>query len=79
MYKYFDAGSLMVILITFVLFVLALFTQGFTHDLFLEAGVFLVSVKLIIMAYRNNVNNRLLVKELTEIKEYLRGKEKTDE
>ena len=79
MYKYFDAGSLMVILITFVLFVLALFTQGFTHDLFLEAGVFLVSVKLIIMSYRNNVSNHLLVKELTEIKEYLRGKEKRDE
>lgn len=79
MYKYFDAGSLMVILITFVLFVLALLTQGFTHDLFLEAGVFLVSVKLIIMAYRNNVSNHLLVKELTEIKEYLRGKEKRDE
>ena len=79
MYKYFDAGSLMVILITFVLFVLALFTQGFTHDLFLEAGVFLVSVKLIIMAYWNNVNNYLLVKELTETKEYLRGKEKRDE
>ena len=79
MYKYFDAGSLIVILITFILFVLALFTQGFTHDLFLEAGVFLVSVKLIIMAYRNNVNNSLLAKELTEIKEYLRGKEKRDE
>ena len=79
MYKYFDAGSLIVILITFVLFVLALFTQGFTHDLFLEAGVFLVSVKLIIMAYRNSVNNTLLAKELTEIKEYLRGKEKRDE
>jgi len=79
MYKYFDAGSLIVILITFVLFVLALFTQGFTHDLFLEAGVFLVSVKLIIMAYRNNVNSSMLAKELTEIKEYLRGKEKRDE
>ena len=79
MYKHFDKGSLIVILITFVLFALALFTQGFTHDLFLEAGVFLVSVKLIIMAYQNNMNNRLLAKELTEIKEYLRGKEKTDE
>lgn len=79
MYKYFDAGSLIVILITFILFVLALFTQGFTHDLFLEAGIFLVSVKLIIMAYRNNVNSSMLAKELTEIKEYLRGKEKRDE
>jgi hypothetical protein len=79
MYKYFDAGSLIVILITFVLFVLALFTKGFTHDLLLEAGVFLVSVKLIIMAYRNNVNNQVLARELSEIKATLRGKEKKDE
>ena len=79
MFKHFDLGSLIVILTTFVLFVLALFTQGFTHDLFLEAGVFLVSVKLIIMAYRNNVNNQVIAKDLSEIKATLRGKEKTDE
>ena len=29
--------------------------RDYHHDLFLEAGVFLVSVKLIIMAYRNSV------------------------
>ncbi len=68
MHKHFDTGSLIVILTTFVLFVLALFTKGFTHDLLLEAGVFLVSVKLIIMAYRNNVNNQMLAKQLSEIK-----------
>ena len=50
MLKHFDVGSVFVIIITFVLFALALFTKGFTHDLLLEAGVFLVSVKLIIMA-----------------------------
>jgi len=33
----------------------ALFTKGFTHDILLEAGVLLVSVKLIIMAYKNSV------------------------
>jgi hypothetical protein len=48
--KRFDPGSLLVIVITFILFVAALFTKGFTHDLLLEAGVFLVSVKLIIMS-----------------------------
>lgn len=79
MYKHFDAGSLTVILITFVLFILALFTKGFTHDLLLEAGVFLVSVKLIIMAYRNNVDNQMIVRELVEIKSYLQGKERTHE
>jgi len=50
---HFDTGSLIVIAITFVLFVAALFTKGFTHELLLEAGVFLISVKLILMVYKN--------------------------
>jgi len=69
MKKHFDAGSMIVIVITFVLFILALFTKGFTHDLLLEAGVFLVSVKLIMMAYKNSVNVESFRKELREIKE----------
>ena len=79
MFKHFDLGSLIVIMITFVLFALALFTKGFTHDLLLEAGVFLVSVKLIIMAYRNTMNNQRMARELAEIKTYLQGKEKIHE
>ena len=51
--KHFDLGSLLVIVVTFILFVSAVFTQGFTHDVLLEAAIFLVSVKLIIMAYKN--------------------------
>jgi hypothetical protein len=31
------------------LFVAALFTKGLNHDLFLESGVFLVSVKIIVI------------------------------
>jgi hypothetical protein len=54
MNKFIDRGSLLVATITFGLFIAALFTKGLSHDLFLEAGVFLVSVKLIIMAYRNS-------------------------
>ena len=53
MKEHFEPGTLIVIVITFVLFVLALLTKGFTHDLLLEAGIFLVSVKLILMAYKN--------------------------
>jgi hypothetical protein len=55
MKKHIDAGSLVIALITLVLFVAALFSKGISHDLFLEAGVFLVSVKIIIMAYKNSV------------------------
>ncbi|MBW2173246.1 MAG: hypothetical protein JRF64_01110 [Deltaproteobacteria bacterium] len=46
----FDLPSFVVVLLTFILFVMALFVKGFTHDLLLEAGVFLVSVKLIMMS-----------------------------
>lgn len=54
-YKVLDSGTLTVIIVTFVLFVLSLFTKGLTHDLLLESGVFLVSVKLILLAYKSNV------------------------
>ncbi len=52
--KYLGPGAAFVIITTLVLFVAALFVKGFTHDLLLEAAVFLVSVKLIIMTYRNS-------------------------
>ncbi len=65
---YFDAGSLLIIVITFALFVTALYFTGFTHDLLLEAGVFLVSVKLIIMSYKSKVASDDLHKELAEIR-----------
>jgi hypothetical protein len=62
-----DYGSLAVMAITLVLFIGAVFTKGFTHDLLLEAGVFLVSVKLIIMAYKNKVSNDAVLKQLVDI------------
>lgn len=66
--KHFDTSSLVVIIITFVLFVLALFFTGFTHALLLEVGVFLVSVKLIMMAYTTSVRTEQIKAELREIK-----------
>jgi hypothetical protein len=70
--KHFDTGSIIIIIITFVLFVMALFFTGFTHDLLLEAGVFLVSVKLIVMAYKASVASEKIHSELKEIKEILK-------
>ena len=72
MNKYLDAGSLAVIIITMVFFIFALFTKGITQDLLLEAGVFLVSIKLIIMGYKNSVYIRELQQELSDIKNLLR-------
>jgi len=65
--RYFDRASLVVMLVTLVLFVAALFVGGFTHNLLLEAGVFLVSVKLIIAAYKSGVATEELKRKLEEI------------
>jgi hypothetical protein len=64
---YLDFGSIAVMVITLILFISALFVKGLTHDLFLEAGVFLVSAKIIIMAYRSNVATNRVEKKLDEV------------
>lgn len=66
--RYFDAGSLLTIVMTLLLFIAALYFTGFTHDLLLKAGVFLVSVKLILMSYKNKVASDDLHKELAGIR-----------
>ncbi len=66
--KHLDLGSILIIIITFVLFVLALIFTGLTHDILLEAGVFLVSAKLIIMAYKASKHSIKIELELQEIK-----------
>jgi len=73
MRKHFDTASLLVIIVTFTLFIVALFTKGFTQDLLLESGIFLVSVKLIMMSYRNSVYIKSIEDELKEIKGLLRS------
>ena len=70
--KHIDGGSLVVILVTLVLFVAALFEKGFSHDMLLEAGVFLVSVKLIIISYKSARLSTELKERLDEIHGALR-------
>ncbi len=67
MRKHFDKFSVLVIALTLVLFAAALFVRGFTHDALLEAGVFLVSVKLIHLAYKASVLNETTHRKLDEI------------
>jgi hypothetical protein len=74
MTKYFDTGTIFVIIVTGLLFTVALFVKGFTHELLLEAGVLMVSIKLIMMAYRNSLNFDELKKELHDIKTLLKEK-----
>jgi hypothetical protein len=66
--KHIDPASVVVILLTLVLFLAALVVKGPGHDLLLEAGVFLVSVKLIIMAYKSSVAVQAMVRELVAIR-----------
>lgn len=71
MKKYLSFTDLSVIIVTFFLFAIALFTKGLTHDLLLEAGVLLVSIKIIMMSYKNIISNKLIMRELDEIKKTL--------
>lgn len=63
-----DPWSILVILITFFLFCLALFLKGFSHDCLLECAVFLVSLKLILM---NRKQSKLGTKMETRLEEIL--------
>ena len=63
--------------LTLVLFVVALFAKGLTHDLLLEAGVFLVSVKLILAAYKNSVSNQRVLALLKEIRDSIGSTERS--
>jgi hypothetical protein len=62
-----DNWSVIVMGVTLILFVVALFITGFTHDLLLETGVFLVSVKLILMSYKNGAQGEELNDRLSQI------------
>ncbi|HSQ30771.1 MAG TPA: hypothetical protein VLN49_13025 [Gemmatimonadaceae bacterium] len=68
-----DIGTLATIILTLVLFIAALFVKGLTHDLLLEAGVFLVSVKLVLMSYKSGVAADAIRSELTAIRSTLQA------
>lgn len=71
MSKYLDFGSQVVLVLTLVLFLVALFLKGFTHELLLETGVFLVSVKLILLSCKNSISARLTDERLAQLQEIL--------
>ena len=65
--KQFDPWSVVVIALTLVLFIASVFVTGFSHDLLLESGVFLVSVKLILMAQKNTAFAQVTDQRLQDI------------
>jgi succinate-acetate transporter protein len=66
-----DPWSAVVIFVTFGLFVFAIFLKGLKHDVLLEAGVFLVSLKLILLARGNAQTEKRLEQRLIEIQNTL--------
>lgn len=74
MRKYLSTIDLIVIIFTFLLFTIALFVKGLTHDILVEAGVLLVSIKIIVMNYRITVSNKAILEKLDEIRETMREK-----
>jgi hypothetical protein len=74
-FKATDPWTPIVLVLSFGLFGLAVVLKGITHDLLLEAGVFLVSAKLILMAKKNTETANRVEQHLTEIKELLAARE----
>ncbi len=70
--KRMDGASLAIVVVTFVLFALSLVVNGLGHNILLEAGVFLVSVKLIMMAHKNAVHTERIEGRLDRIVDELR-------
>ena len=62
-----DPWSTVVIALTLLLFFISVFVKGFTHELLLEAGVFMVSIKLILMAQKNSLSAKLTGERLDRI------------
>ncbi|MBN1118665.1 MAG: hypothetical protein JXA77_15750 [Bacteroidales bacterium] len=72
MKKNLHLGNAITIALTFILFTIALFTTGFTKDLLLEAGVLLVSVKIILMGAANRSSIKEILRKLDEINENIK-------
>jgi len=70
--RHLDRASSAVIFLTLVLFVAALLVKGFTHDLFLETGVLLVSVKLILNTYHMEEHTRRLEERIDDVLSLMR-------
>ena len=65
-------GSMAIIFITFTLFVVSLFQKGLSHEILIDTGIFLVSVKLIVMSFKNNLYMKDLNQQLEEIKKLIK-------
>ena len=70
-----DPWSIVVIVLTIALFILALFVKGFTKGLLVECGVLMVSIKLILMAKKTAEIEQNLEQRLDRIEKLLSEEE----
>ncbi len=76
MKKLLDTGNLIVVVLTIILFIVAIFLKGFTKDLLLEAGVLLVSIKLIFFANKQIIFDREVMSRFDELKKEIENLKK---
>ena len=55
-----DLASTVSLTITVILFIIAIFAKGFTHEILLEAGVFLISVKLVLASSKAELTSKII-------------------
>ena len=68
-----DPSSIVVIVLTVALFILALFVKGFTKGMLVECAVLMVSIKLILMAKKTAEVEQNLDQRLDRIEKMLAG------
>jgi hypothetical protein len=69
--KWINVASLATLVLTVVLFIVAIFEKGMTHDLLLEAGVFLISIKLVLSTQKSETLLKSLQEQLDSIERKL--------
>lgn len=70
-----NTGDIIIIAITFILFFVALFVKGLTKDILLEAGVLLVSIKIIMMARKQSSVNQEVNDKLDKLLDESKNKD----
>ena len=75
--RFLNVASSGTILITLVLFTIALFKHGLTEKLLLESGVFLVSVKLVLTSTKAEIANEQVLDRLAKLELLLQAPSRT--
>jgi hypothetical protein len=78
MKKYLSITDMIVIIITALLFLIALFMNGISKELLLEVGILLVSIKLILMNHKNATANEKILEELGQLKKQISKTDNTN-